>query len=239
VLRNACTEITSADDSDVCNLGSLVLSRFDDPQQFGAAVRDAVLFLTAGTLYSDVPYEKVATVREQNRRLGLGLIGVHEFLIQRHVRYGTDDAFEVLEPYMREYGRALEYAHDAQERLGLSLSKGATAIAPNGTIGIVMESTPSADPMFSKAEIRTVVEANVHGPDRGGARRGGPGGGARRGGRRAAGVHRGRLRPAREPERRLAQTAYLQQYVDHAISALRICRRSSPTARRRARWATR
>jgi hypothetical protein len=36
------------------------LSRFDDPQQFGAAVRDAVLFLTAGTLYSDVPYEKVA-----------------------------------------------------------------------------------------------------------------------------------------------------------------------------------
>jgi hypothetical protein len=82
------------------------------------------------------------------------------------VRYGTPEAFEVLEPYMREYGRALEYAHDTQERLGLSLSKGATAIAPNGTIGIVMESTPSADPMFSKAEIRTVVEANVHGPDR-------------------------------------------------------------------------
>jgi ribonucleoside-diphosphate reductase alpha chain len=62
VLRNACTEITSADDSDVCNLGSLVLSRFDDPQQFGAAVRDAVLFLTAGTLYSDVPYAKVREV---------------------------------------------------------------------------------------------------------------------------------------------------------------------------------
>ena len=51
VLRNACTEVTSADDSDVCNLGGLVLSRFDDPR-LRAAVADAVLFLTAGTLYS-------------------------------------------------------------------------------------------------------------------------------------------------------------------------------------------
>ena len=55
-----------------------------------------------------------------------------------------------------EYARALEYAHDWQDRLGLSHSLGATAIAPNGTIGIVAETTPSADPMFSAAEIRTV-----------------------------------------------------------------------------------
>jgi ribonucleoside-diphosphate reductase alpha chain len=59
-LRNACTEITSADDSDVCNLGSLVLSRFESPQRFENAVRDSVLFLTAGSEYSDVPYAKVA-----------------------------------------------------------------------------------------------------------------------------------------------------------------------------------
>lgn len=219
VLRNACTEITSADDSDVCNLGSLVLSRFDDPQQFGSAVRDAVLFLTAGSVYSDVPYEKVAEVRDQNRRLGLGLIGVHEFLIQNHVRYGTDEAFEVLEPFMREYGRALEYAIDGQDRLGISRSKGASAIAPNGTIGIVMESTPSGDPMFSKAEVRTVVEASVHGPDRRhdypvvdlvaqrAAQNGVP-----------LDLVEDAYDLAEEPERRLAQTAYLQQHVDHAIS---------------------
>jgi ribonucleoside-diphosphate reductase alpha chain len=29
-LRNACTEVTSEDDSDVCNLGSLNLGRIDD-----------------------------------------------------------------------------------------------------------------------------------------------------------------------------------------------------------------
>jgi ribonucleoside-diphosphate reductase alpha chain len=219
VLRNACTEITSADDSDVCNLGSLVLSRFSTPEQFGSAVRDMVLFLTAGTEYSLVPYDKVAEVREKNRRLGLGLIGVHEFLMKRGVKYGTDDAFEVLEPYMEQYARALEHAHDWQSQLDLSLSKGATAIAPNGTIGIIAESTPSADPIFSAAEIRNVKVAGPKGdtfeqhvvvdPT------------ARR--LVAEGVDPAMIEDAATlalyPERRLAQQAYLQRYVDHAISS--------------------
>ena len=218
VLRNACTEITSADDSDVCNLGSLVLARFDDPQQFGAAVRDMTLFLTAGSLYSDVPYDKVKAVRDQNRRLGLGLIGVHEFLMKRGVRYGTPEAFEVLEPYMVEYKRALEHAHNWQNWLNISLSKGATAIAPNGTIGIIAESTPSADPMLCASEIREVKVANVHGTDRfdrhvvidpTAARL------------RAQGVPVELIEDAYtiEPERRIAQQAFLQDYVDHSISS--------------------
>jgi ribonucleoside-diphosphate reductase alpha chain len=163
VLRNACTEITSADDSDVCNLGSIVISRFDTPEQFGSAVRDAVLFLTAGTLYSDLPYDKVYEVREKNRRLGLGIMGGHEFMLKHGCRYGSDDAFEALEPYMREYARALEYAWDWQDRLGISRSIGATAIAPNGTIGIIAETTPSGEPIFSAAEKRVIKHASASG----------------------------------------------------------------------------
>jgi ribonucleoside-diphosphate reductase alpha chain len=220
VLRNACTEITSADDSDVCNLGSLVLSRFDNPNEFGEAVRQAVAFLTAGSVYSHVPYAKVAEVRERNRRLGLGLIGVHEFLMLHGVKYGTPEAFEVLEPYMAEYARALEYAHEFQDAHGLSLSKGATAIAPNGTIGIIAESTPSADPMLTAAERRNVKIANVHGPDRYEqhvvvdpvARK-----------MRTLGVPSSLIEDAYTlslaPERRLAQQVFLQSYTDHAISS--------------------
>lgn len=218
VLRNACTEITSEDDSDVCNLGSIVLSRFNDPEQFGAAVRDMVVFLTAGTEYSDVPYDKVAEVRSANRRLGLGLIGVHEFLMQRGVRYGTPEAFEVLEPFMRQYNRALEWAHEFQSRLGMSLSLGATAIAPNGTIGILSESTPSADPMLTVAEIRNVKVAKTHGRDENEqhvvidptAQR-----------LLAEGVEPDLIEDAYtiEPERRIAQQHYLQQFVDHSISS--------------------
>jgi len=219
VLRNACTEITSADDSDVCNLGSLVLENFTTPDQFGAAVRDATLFLTAGSVYSEVPYAKVAEVRDQNRRLGLGLIGVHAFLLKRGLSYGSDDALEALEPYMREYARALEYAHDWQDRLGLSHSLGATAIAPNGTIGIVAESTPSADPMYSAAEIRTVKIANARGDSYERhivvdpvAKR-----------LVAEGVDPASIEDAHtlslDPERRIRNQAFMQRYVDHAISS--------------------
>lgn len=219
VLRNACTEITSADDSDVCNLGSLVLPRFESPEQFGQAVRDATLFLTAGSVYSDIPYEKVGDVRNKNRRLGLGLIGVHEFLMLKGVRYGTAEAFEVLEPYMKEYDRALEYANEQQDELGLSLSVGATAVAPNGTIGIVAESTPSGDPLFAAAEKREVKIAGPLGdtyeqhvvvdPT------------AKR--MLEQGVPASLIEDAHtlslEPERRLAQQAFLQDYTDHAISS--------------------
>lgn len=219
VLRNACTEITSADNGDVCNLGSLVLPRFDRVSDFEKAVYDATVFLTAGSMYSDVPYDKVAEVREKNRRLGLGLIGVHEFLMRRGVAYGTDSAFEVMEPYMIAYGRALEFANDFQDKLGLSRSVGATAIAPNGTIGIIAESTPSGDPLFSAAEIRNVKIASAHGDsytrhvvvDPTAARL------------VREGIDPGQIEDAHTlslmPERRLAQQAYMQKYVDHAISS--------------------
>lgn len=219
VIISNCTEITTADDSDICNLGSLVLPRVLSPTDFGRQVRQAVTFLTAGTLYSHVPYKKVAEIREKNRRLGLGLIGVHEFLMKHGVRYGTDNAFEVLEPYMQEYGRALEYAHEVQDRFGLSHSKGATAIAPNGTIGIIAESTPSADPLFSAAERRNVVvakpNANYHtqhivvDPTASRLVR--------------EGVDPNAIEDAYslslQPERRIRQQAFLQKYVDHAISS--------------------
>lgn len=165
-LRNACTEIVSADDSDICNLGGVVLSRFDDPREFERAVRYGVLYLTAGTVYSDVPYEKVAEVREKNRRLGLDLIGVSEFLLKRGLQYGTDDAFEALAPYMAAYQRALEFAWDWQDAAGLSRSIAATSGAPTGTRGILAESTTGWEPPYAAAYKRMVRSSHGSGERR-------------------------------------------------------------------------
>ena len=163
VLRNACTEVTSADDSDVCNLGSLVLSRFTDPSDFEAAVADAVLFLTAGTLYSDLPYAAVDATRQKNRRLGLGVMGVHEFCLQRGVRYGSPESMDAMRPFAEAYERALRHAHRWQDYFGLSRSVAATAIAPTGTIGIVGETTTGIEPIFAAAYERTVIDASPDG----------------------------------------------------------------------------
>lgn len=220
-LRNACTEITSADDSDICNLGGLVLPRFESPAQFGAAVRDAVLYLIAGTLYSDVPYEKVAAVREKNRRLGLDLMGIHEFLLMRGLRYGTDDAFEALEPFMREYDRALEYAVDWADGLGVSRPVAATAGSPTGTRGIVAETTTSWQTVTYCAYRRSVLNS------------GGAGGNVNRSEividpTVARLVREGYIGPsdevedsvtlAEDYERVFRTQAYAQSHTDHAIS---------------------
>jgi ribonucleoside-diphosphate reductase alpha chain len=165
-LRNACTEIVSADDSDICNLGGVVLPRFDTVQDFENAVRMGTLYLTAGTVYSDVPYDKVSEVREQNRRLGLDLIGVSEFLMKHGVRYGTDEAEELLEPYMQVYDRALEFAVDWQDRCGLSRSIAATSGAPTGTRGIAAESTTGWEPPSAVAYKRVVRSSHGGGETR-------------------------------------------------------------------------
>ena len=164
-LRNACTEIVSADDSDICNLGGLVLSRFDSPDEFEQAVRLGVLYLTAGTEYSHVPYEQVQEVRDKNRRLGLDMLGVHEFLLKRGLKYGTDEAFEALDPYMAAYDRALEYAVDWQDKARLSRSVAATSGAPTGTRGVVAETTTGWEPVTYAAYKRSVITSKAHAPD--------------------------------------------------------------------------
>jgi ribonucleoside-diphosphate reductase alpha chain len=99
-LRNACTEVTSRDDSDICNLGSINMARVKTIEEFRRLVELGIIFLLAGTVYSDVPYAKVDEVRTKNRRLGLGLMGIHEWLLHRGKKYGPDPE---LEEWMKVY----------------------------------------------------------------------------------------------------------------------------------------
>jgi ribonucleoside-diphosphate reductase alpha chain len=82
-LRNACTEVTSADDSDVCNLGSLNFGRIESLEELARVVELGTKFLLCGTLRAELPYDRVYRIREKNRRLGLGIMGMHEWLIIR------------------------------------------------------------------------------------------------------------------------------------------------------------
>lgn len=159
-LRNACTEVTSEDDSDICNLGSINLSRIDTIEEMREAVDLGTLFLLAGTVYSDLPYGKVDDVRTKNRRLGLGLMGIHEWLLKRGKKYGPDsDLGEWLIAYTESTDIAGRYA----DAFGLSRPIKTRAIAPTGTIGIVAETTTGIEPIFCAAYKRRVREANPDG----------------------------------------------------------------------------
>ena len=155
-LRNACTEVTSEDDSDVCNLGSLNFARIDDLNQLREVVALATKFLLCGTLRAQLPYDKVYAVREKNRRLGLGLMGLHEWLIQRGGRYETTpDLHRWLKVYEAESDKI---ARDFADHLSISRPVAVRAVAPTGTIGILGGTSTGIEPIFAVAYKRRYLK---------------------------------------------------------------------------------
>ncbi len=148
-LRNACTEVTSSDDSDVCNLGSINVGNIVSLDEFKRVVELASKFLVCGTLRADLPYGKVYTVREKNRRLGLGLMGLHEWLLKRGSGYEvTPELHEWLGVYKNESERA---ANEHCDRFFISRPVAYRAIAPTGSIGILAGTTTGIEPLFAVA----------------------------------------------------------------------------------------
>jgi ribonucleoside-diphosphate reductase alpha chain len=146
-LRNACTEVTSEDDSDVCNLGSVNMSRIDTMDEFKDVVRLAAKFLLCGTTAAQLPYEKVYEVRSKNRRLGLGLMGVHEWLLKRGHRYEmNDDLKDWLYVYKLESERA---ANELADKLSLSRPVAYRSIAPTGTIALIANTSSGIEPIYA------------------------------------------------------------------------------------------
>ena len=148
-LRNACTEVTSEDDSDVCNLGSINMGNIESLDEFKDVVRLASKFLVCGTVRADLPYDKVYKVREKNRRLGLGLMGIHEWLLKRKQAYEvTPELHNWLAVYALESEAA---ANEHCDRFYLSRPVAYRAIAPTGTIGILAGTTTGIEPLFAVA----------------------------------------------------------------------------------------
>lgn len=157
-LRNACTEVTSSDDSDVCNLGSINLARVTSLEEAKGLVECATAFLLAGTVYSDVPYPKVDQVRTKNRRLGLGLMGIHEWLLLNGKKYGADSD---LDKYLEIYVTSTKVAGTYADKWDLSHPVKTRAIAPTGTIGIIAETTTGIEPIFCSAFKRRYLKGGT------------------------------------------------------------------------------
>jgi ribonucleoside-diphosphate reductase alpha chain len=155
-LRNACTEVTSEDDSDVCNLGSLNFGRIESLQELTDVIRLATQFLLCGTLKAQLPYHKVHLVREKNRRLGLGIMGLHEWLLKRGERFGvTPELHQWLTIYQSVSARE---AADFSARCSVSTPVANRAIAPTGTIGLLAGTTQGIEPLYAVAYKRRYLK---------------------------------------------------------------------------------
>ena len=158
-LRNACTEVTSADDSDVCNLGSINMGRVQDIDEMADIVALGTKFLICGTMKAKLPYDKVYKTREKNRRLGLGLMGMHEWLIQRGSKYEvTPELHSWLQVYK---GVSDKVSRETADEFSISRPVANRAIAPTGSIGILAGTSTGVEPIFAVAYKRRYLKGNT------------------------------------------------------------------------------
>ena len=166
-LRNACTEVTAnncfaadgGDDSDVCNLGSLNLGRIETLQELNDITELATKFLLCGTLRAKLPYDKVYKVRDKNRRLGLGLMGIHEWLIKRGYKY---EVTEELHQWLSVYkGKSGSVSKETADKFNISRPVANRAIAPTGSIGILAGTSTGVEPIFAVSYKRRYLKGGT------------------------------------------------------------------------------
>ncbi|MBI4380047.1 MAG: adenosylcobalamin-dependent ribonucleoside-diphosphate reductase [candidate division NC10 bacterium] len=166
--------------NDACNLGSINLATFylrSIPTNAKAAeridwvglehaVRASVRFLDDVIEVNPYPLQDIIDEVRNNRRIGLGVMGWADLLLELGIPYDSDDALRLGEETM---GFIQRIGHDASERLAgergpfprwhRSIYKDkaplrnstVTTIAPTGTISIIAGCSSGIEPIFAVA----------------------------------------------------------------------------------------
>jgi len=103
---NPCSEATLAA-YDVCDLGSLVLPFFVDGggrtkwSELEEVVTHAVRFLDSVIDVNKYIIDRNKQMAQQGRRIGIGVMGMAEYLFRKQLRYGSKQAISAVEDIMK------------------------------------------------------------------------------------------------------------------------------------------
>lgn len=163
-----------------CNLGSINLSKFVteskiDWEKLKKKVRLSVRFLDNVIDANIYPIPEIEEMTKQNRKIGLGVMGFAEMLIQLGISYNSNDGIKTAEQVMKfidEEGRQTstelgEEKGSFQNFKGSTLEKKyktmrnatVTTIAPAGTISVIGNCSSGIEPLFAVAYVRDVSES--------------------------------------------------------------------------------
>ena len=163
-----------------CNLGSLNLAKVVkdgavDYPLLKKIVHTAVHFLDNVIDANNFPLESIKEQTLANRKIGLGVMGFADMLIQMGVQYNSDDAVKVGEEVMAfiqkearqasatladKRGNFKFYAGSRFDGNGIGRMRNATTttIAPTGTISIIAGCSSGIEPLFAVSYVRRVLE---------------------------------------------------------------------------------
>jgi ribonucleoside-diphosphate reductase alpha chain len=181
---NPCGEQPLAP-NDACNLGSINLDKFarpDDPaapiawDELERVVRLSVRFLDDVIQVNPYPLKEILDEVHANRRIGLGVMGWADLLIQLGIPYDSQAALELgdrIMEFITTIGRD-ESARLAEERGPFPnwprsiyrdgrpvRNSTVTTIAPTGTISIIAGCSSGIEPLFAVAYSHIVGDRHL------------------------------------------------------------------------------
>ena len=172
---------------DACNLGSVFLNYFVKDKsvewdRLEETVRLAVRMLDSVIEVNPFPLPQIAETVRKTRRIGLGIGGWADMLLELGIAYDSQEGLEMAEKVMKF---VKETSHDESEKLAGErgafplwkesiYAKGkpirnstVTTIAPTGSIGILANTSGGCEPLFAvayrhmvKSEDRTLTFVN-------------------------------------------------------------------------------
>lgn len=161
-----------------CNLGSIRLDAFVregriDWERLEQTVELGVRFLDDVIDINRYPYPEIAERTRGNRKIGLGVMGFADLLVDLGIPYDSDEAVRVGEGLMaRIAARASATSRAlAEERGAFPNHRSArgerrrnatlTSIAPTGTLSILAGCSSGIEPYYALAFVRHVLEGQV------------------------------------------------------------------------------
>jgi len=162
-----------------CNLGSINLGQYVkdgavDWERLGQTARLAVRFLDNVIDCNRFPIPEIAAMTQKTRKVGLGIMGLHDMLIQLELPYGSEEG-------RRAAAEAMAFIRKEAEAASIELAamKGPfpaydpaintyparrnaalTSIQPTGTVSMIADCASGCEPYFSIVMIKNVMDGD-------------------------------------------------------------------------------